>query len=345
MKKHIIALIINILSVTAVFAQNGFTSVTVDTLLTNNISTRAILVHDNNVWYGGSDGRMGYVDLTIGSTFEKRIVFNEMKPEFRSIAQTSGAVFVLNAGSPALLYKMEKGDTRARLVYQEKDEKAFYDSMAFWNDREGIAVGDPTGNCFSILVTRDGGENWSKLPCEQLQKTADGEAAFAASNTNIAIKGNNVWIVSGGSKARVFFSPDKGVSWQAYDTPIVQGIPMSGIFTSDFWDESTGFIAGGNYEQPLANSQNKAVTEDGGKTWNLIADGSGFGYASCIRYVPGSGGKKLVCVGASGLMHSADGGHTWVKLLDDDKLFTIRFTDGVTAIAAGQGKIVRLRFQ
>jgi photosystem II stability/assembly factor-like uncharacterized protein len=49
----------------------------------------------------------------------------------------------------------------------------------------------------SIIVTRDGGNTW-KLPADKLPRTANGEAAFAASNTNIVIKGNNTWIVSGG---------------------------------------------------------------------------------------------------------------------------------------------------
>jgi hypothetical protein len=40
-------------------------------------------------------------------------------------------------------------------------------------------------------------------PADKLPRTANGEAAFAASNTNIVIKGNNTWIVSGGMKARV----------------------------------------------------------------------------------------------------------------------------------------------
>jgi hypothetical protein len=44
---------------------------------------------------------------------------------------------------------------------------------------------------------------------------------LAAASTNIVIKGNT-WIVSGGMKARVFYSADKGY-WEVYDTPIVQG--------------------------------------------------------------------------------------------------------------------------
>jgi hypothetical protein len=66
-----------------------------------------------------------------------------------------------------------------------------------------------------------------------LPRTANGEAAFAASNTNIVIKGNNTWIVSGGMKARVFYSADKGNTWEVYDTPIVQG-KDDWHFTADF---------------------------------------------------------------------------------------------------------------
>jgi hypothetical protein len=45
----------------------------------------------------------------------------------------------------------------------------------------------------------------------------DGEAAFAASNTNILIKGNNTWLVSV-EKIESFYSPDKGASWTVFDT-------------------------------------------------------------------------------------------------------------------------------
>jgi hypothetical protein len=41
-------------------------------------------------------------------------------------------------------------------------------------------------------------------PSNKLPKVMDGEAAFAQSNTNILIKGNNTWFVSGGKKSRVF---------------------------------------------------------------------------------------------------------------------------------------------
>jgi hypothetical protein len=42
-----------------------------------------------------------------------------------------------------------------------------------------------------------------------------------------------------------------------------------------------GFVAGGDYEALNQNFGNKARTADGGKTWELIAENQGFGYASC----------------------------------------------------------------
>lgn len=173
----------------------------------------------------------------------------------------------------------------------------------------------------------------------------EGEAAFAASNTNIVAKGNNTWVVSGGKKARVFFSSDKGKTWNVYDTPIVQGKNMTGIFSVDFYDDNIGIIAGGDYEVPVQNFQNKAITFDGGKTWKLLAENSGFGYASCIQFIPNSNGKGIVSVGLTGLHYSSDGGNTWKQLSSDPTLYTIRFLDQVTAFAAGKNKIIKIEFK
>ncbi|HEX9981040.1 MAG TPA: oxidoreductase [Flavobacterium sp.] len=271
-------------------------------------------------------------------------VINESAGEFRSIAG-NGSVYFINAGTPALLYKVSPDGKTAEIVYQENHPKAFYDSMRFWNENEGIAIGDPTENCLSVLITRNGGQTWDKLSCGDLPKTVEGEAAFAASNTNLIVKGNQVWIVSGGKKARVFNSTDKGKSWQVFETPIVQGEAMTGIFSADFYNENTGFISGGNYGKPESNNRNKAMTSDGGKTWQLVADNSGFGYASCVQFIPGGKGKKIVSVGASGLQYSSDAGKSWTQLLADPTLYTIIFKDNKTAFAAGKDKIIRITFK
>ena len=323
----------------------AFKSVTIDTILNDKISIRALLIDKNKIWYAGDKCRVGYYDFKSLVHLQKTIANTNEKLEFRSIAQNSKSIYLANIGNPAYVYKLKKSDLSFQLVYEENNEKAFYDSMNFWNENEGIAIGDPTEDCLSILITRDGGKTWNKTKCATLPKVVDGEAAFAASNTNICIEGNKTWVVSGGKKARVFYSPDKGNTWEVFETPIVQGQAMTGIFTADFYNDLIGVIAGGNYEVPNQNSQNKAMTFDGGKTWKLIADNSGFGYASCIQFVPKSKGKQLVAVGLTGLFYSSNSGNSWKQLLTDKSLYTIRFLDENTAFAAGKDKIIRIEFK
>ena len=70
---------------------------------------------------------------------------------------------------------------------------------------------------------------------------------FAASNTNIKIIDNIIWIVTGGAKARVFKSVDFGDTWEVFDTPIIQGDGPQGIYSVDFAYELNGIVVGGNY--------------------------------------------------------------------------------------------------
>lgn len=350
MKKiFFISLIISVLcscNINKKIAYNSqFSKVEIDTLLSKKISCRALIIDNNKVWYAANDGNYGFLSLDSSPDYNKNITKENLKIEFRSIAQNSKYIFILSVANPALLYRISKNDYQVKLVYQENNEKVFYDSMQFFNDKEGIAVGDPTENCPSMIKTIDAGETWQKISCNKLPKFVDGEAFFAASNTNLIINKNDVWMVSGGKKSRVFYSSDKGNTWETFETPIIQGKTMTGSFTADFYDKNIGFIAGGNYEKLEQNFENKAITNDGGKTWQLIAENEGFGYASCLQYVPNCKGKAIVVVGATGVFYSGDSGKKWNQLSDDKDFYTIRFINDKTAIAAGRNKIVRLNFK
>jgi len=310
-----------------------------------NSSIRALeVIDDNTIWYAGSNGQFGYTSDAGKTWHQDSIQTDTIIPHFRAIAHTSNAIFLLSIESPALLYKSDDAGKNWSIVYREEHPKAFYDAMAFWDDKEGIAMGDPTEDCLSIIITRDGGDSWTKVPCNNLPKAAEGEAAFAASNSNIAVKGNHAWIVSGGKKARVFHSADRGKTWEVHDTPIIQGGKMTGIFSVDFWDENTGMIFGGNWEAQEDNSKNKALTNDGGKTWKLISDGKPPGYRSSVKYVPGGAGNEIMAVGIPGISYSKDAGNTWQQL-SDESFYTVRFgTKKGTAWLAGKNKIARMEF-
>jgi photosystem II stability/assembly factor-like uncharacterized protein len=205
-------------------------------------------------------------------------------------------------------------------------------------------MGDPTDDCLSILMTRDGGENWYKIPCEQFPKAVNGEAAFAASDTNISIVGNHVWIASGGVASRVFYSSDKGHSWTVFDTPIIQGAQTTGIYSIDFYDTKNGVAVGGDYTQSKSNINTVIKTSDGGQTWHAVGDENNPGYRSCVQYVPNSDAKGLVAIGFEGIDYSSDGGTSWTSL-SDEGFYTFRFLNDSVAFAAGKGRIVQLDFK
>jgi len=322
-----------------------FTTVTIETIFSDSLSVRAITpLDEDRVWFAANKGIVGLIDKKTPKL--ATIKYQDSLLNFRAIAKTKEAVFVLSIEDPAVLYKIGFDGTEATYieeVYFESHPKVFYDSVKFWDETEGIAMGDPTEDCLSILITRNKGNSWHKIDCSKLPKVANGEAAFAASNSNIAVYKDHAWIVTGGQRARVFHTPDKGISWEVYDTPIIQGRAMTGIYSVDFFDETTGVIFGGNWEDKNFNEGNKALTLDGGKTWQLLANGEGPGYRSSVRFVPNSQGKHLVALGSEGISYSTDQGESWEEL-SKEGFYAIEFVNDSIAYASGRNRIAKLVF-
>lgn len=314
----------------------------IDTLFAGKASIRSLAVSPSKLWFGADNGRVGEIDLATRKTTIHPV--DTLTSELRSIAITQDAVFVLNAGTPATLYRLDLASGRPECVYSEYGPDVFYDSMVFAAAGSGIAIGDPSHGCPSVIRTSDGGRVWKKINCAELPEMRPGEAAFASSNTCVAAKGPRIWIATGGRKSRVLYSADNGKTWTFAETPIRQGETMTGIFSMAFADEKTGMIAGGHYEKPTENTANKAITRDGGKTWTSVADGTGPGYISCIQPIPSRNGKSWVSVGATGVHRSDDFGATWTQLSACPGFYTLIFHSEKVAYAAGRNLVVRLTF-
>ncbi len=304
----------------------------------DSTSIRALETRDGNYWFAGSKGVYGQIDQDVNTGV---IVYEDNRSlEFRSIAVTSQFTFILTAGNPALIYRIEHANDSIALVYQEEGEGVFYDSMKFWNDKEGIAIGDPQEGCFSIITTINGGDTWNKMDCTMLPEIIEGEAAYAASNSNIALYNDHIWIATGGQAARILHSPDKGNTWEVQDTPIMAGGTMTGIYAIDFYDENQGVVVGGDWDNKNVNTSNKAITYDGGATWELMADASGPGYCSDITFIPGTDGKELLAVGSPGVWWSGNRGTDW-KQLTTEGFYTVAFEDSSQGMLAGPYKLSR----
>lgn len=319
-----------------------FSQVEIQTVFTDSVSIRAIEFLDSNTLaFAGSNGVYGTVEVKTNKVRSNIQQYDSIIPAFRAVAHTDTDFFMLSIANPALLYKTGNSG-QMELVYKEEGEGVFYDSIKFWNNSEGIAIGDSMNGCLSIIITRDGGNNWKKLPCSDLPASANAEGAFAASNTNIEIVGDKVWI--GTTAGNSYFSSDKGKTWGITLTPIIKEEPTQGIYSIDFYDENLGFAIGGDYTNPESKENNKIITQDGGKTWNLIANGQEPNYKSCVQFVPNANGKTLVAVGFTGISCSNNQGVSW-KRLSDESYYTIRFLNDSVAFAAGKHRISKLVFK
>ena len=322
------------------YVPRTFNIVKTENISIDSSSIRAIHAKkDSSLIYETSDGYIGLLFPSDKGLKSHKIVYDTIVPHFRSIASTNTNIYVLSIGNPALLYQYREGEVK--IAYKEEHSKVFYDAMAFFDEQNGIAMGDPTEDCLSIIITKDAGNTWNKIPCSELPKTEEGEAAFAASNSTIAIVNSHAWLVTGGELSRVFHTPDMGKSWEVFNSPIVAGSQMTGIYSVDFYDEKHGIIFGGNWDDKKNNVANKAITTDGGKTWLLVADGQDPGYKSCVQYVPNTQGKELFAVGSTGISFSNDSGHSWENV-SDEGYYTIRFVNENFAWLAGNNKIGKM---
>lgn len=247
-----------------------------------------------------------------GATWLKLHVTNDAL-DFRDIdaidAQTA-YVLSIGTGPASRIYKTTDAGATWTMQFKSDNEKAFLDAMSFWDANNGIVFGDSIEGQFYILMTANGGQTWSRVSTARLPPALQGEGAFAASGTNIALFGKtHAWIGTGaGAKARVLRTTDHGRSWQVSDTPLAAG-QSAGIFSIAFRDEKHGVVVGGDYRKEQEAVDNLAITNDGGVTWKLVKGLSGF--RSVVAYVPGRKTPALVALGPSGGDYSLDDGQTW----------------------------------
>lgn len=306
-------------------------------------SIRALEIEgDSTIAFAGSGGLIG-LSLDAGQTWDTtRIYHNGKAPNFRSCAITDESVIFASIESPGIIYKSSFGDIRdAKIEYYNDDESMFLDAIAVGDSGLAVCMGDPVDGCLTVLISEDYGDSWEKVPCDRLPQQIEGEAAFAASNGNISIKGNNIRIATGGIASRVFRSDDRGLTWSVSLTPLLQGSQMTGAFAVAFATDSTGILIGGNWEDKPNNYGNIATTIDAGHTWTLTSEGWGPGYRSAVTINP-THPNIYVATGSEGLDISYDQGATWLPITSSS-LYTARYNSSGTAIwLAGHGKISKL---
>lgn len=305
---------------------------------------RGIAVRDREVWVAGRGGRWG-LSADGGETWRFGIVPGADSLVLVDVeALGLGAACVLGTsfeGGLARVYRTDDTGRRWRRVYERRQPGVFLDGMAFWDDRRGVAFGDPVDGAFHVLRTDDGCRSWTEVPADRLPTPLDGEAGFAASGTAVAMAGaDHAWIGTGGGRtARVLRTTDGGRTWSAHDTPLRAGA-AAGIFGVAFRDTLTGAAVGGNYQQPTDAAPNVLRTADGGVTWILAGPTAPAGVRYGARYVLTERGPILAAVGPAGFGYSTNDGAGWTPV-DTLYAFTVAVTARAVWTAGPAGRVVR----
>lgn len=334
MASRLLAVLILMSGVSRTFAQWQ-----VQSIATDSDFRGLCVVNDRVAWVSGTKGTFGRT-IDAGITWTVGNVPDASALDFRDVqAFGESTAYLLSAGpgDASRIYKTTDGGHSWTEQFRCSNPKSFLDALAFWDDKNGIALGDPVNGKFQLITTNDGGTHWRPLPIENLPQALPNEGCFAASGTCIVAHGaNDVWFATGGAKAaRVFHSHDRGQTWTFSETPVTAGADSAGIFSIAFRDSNHGMIVGGDYRKPNERGIAAAITTDGGKTWTAVEKPLPF--RSCVAWSK----DRWVAVGSNGSDFALGPGLNW-NSLDRENYNCAAFTSSGNGWAAGpKGRIAK----
>ena len=314
------------------------------TLVTTGVTARLRGISAPSSRVVWASGTAGTVIRTAdgGATWSRLEIPDSTSLDFRDIDavdERTAYALSIGDGDASRIYKTSDAGSTWTLQFRNDNPRAFYDAMAFRDARSGFAFSDSVDGRMIVLTTTDGGAHWSPI-AGSLPPALEGEGAFAASGTNIALGRSQIWI--GTNTSRVLHSTDNGRTWSVTNTPLPSSA-SAGIFSIAFADENRGVVVGGDYKVESGAVNNAAMTVDGGRSWTLVSGLRGF--RSAVAFIPARPGMA-VAVGPSGADYSTDSGRSWTAV-DGPGFHTLAVARGTRTVwAAGEKGIVgRISFQ
>ena len=313
-------------------------------------------VNERVVWASGRAGT--YTKTTDGGkTWTAGVVPGAELLQFRDVQGVSDQeAYLMSIGNNTTdfrIYKTTDGGANWMLQFQNELVNAFYDCMAFWTPKRGIAHSDSVNGVFPDLRITNG-KVWHDISAN-MPPALPGEASFSSSGTCIATQGEkNAWIATGGVvPARILATRDGGDTWNAYATPLVSS-PSAGAFTVDFRNASHGIVGGGDLDPADPNNAGTAVSGDGGQTWTLTNPAPVTGAIFGLSYVSrgededeaeDGGHAVVVTANSGGAAWTPDEGKTWFALPGVTGYWAVAFASPKAGWLVGvNGTILKIRF-
>ncbi len=224
------------------------------------------------------------------------------------------------------IYKtINGGDT---WEHQFEGPYSFANNVWFFDENEGVALGDQADDYFEIWTSDDGGDTWTRVPEENFSGHAVVPGEFGWTGCMEAVGDNTIIFGTHAPEGYAFISHDRGHTWFGSFTGCAGTGQNPGVNDLAFKDPDHGLAAHDN-----GATYDLYTTSDGGANWEQIMP-SGTAYASGLSYVPGTDNMYIstgAATGTSGASFSLDGGYTWTDYTEvaGIQLLSCDFVEGV----------------
>ena len=175
---------------------------------------------------------------------------------------------------------------------------SFVNAIHFWNDDEGILIGDPLNGKWGIAVTEDGGQNWTPAP----QAPAAMNSSEYGWNDAFEVQGSHIWF--GTNQSRVWRSSDRGETWTPHATPGVNSLGIA------FTDTLHGMVLFRNAQG--TGTAGLATSTDGGLSWTAAS--LPFSGAEPQSVTALSGTSRFFLATQRGVFETDDLGKNWKQM-------------------------------
>jgi len=293
-------------------------------------SLRGAAIKQGSMWVTGTNNTV-FVSHDAGKTWIDKSVPAKLTIDFRDIElfdRKTAIVMSIGTGELSKLYKTVDGGNSWQLLYQNKDEKGFFDSIAFWNNKMGLLLGDPVDGYYVIKKTNDGGKTWRRILKNKLPKSIPKESPFAASGNSIIVGQNGkAWIAMGGFSSSIYISNDYGESWQRQPTPLYQETATAGGYSMALNHQEQPFVVGGDYTQRPRTYSNMARLIDG--KWQSVNTGN-----RGLRTAMSCQGDICIATGQTATDISYNAGNSWQAFDEKPNLALTQETQGFFTLAS-----------
>lgn len=265
--------------------------------LINNIS----VVDNNIIWITDQDDKAVSISTDAGVSWTKNdlpaVMIEGGTGGICAVSATT-AYMIVSMGQKGVYKTTDGAKNWTRQPTAFNNEGSFPDFVHFWNENEGIAVGDSyNGECFEIYTTNNGGVQWNLVPDANIP-AGNGIWTFNV-NKSFRVNGNTIYFKT--NLGKILKSTDKGLHWTAINTPYNYT-----TFSFDFKDELNGLAL--LYTAP--GSSSLYSTSDGGANWTAINTTNYYG----DLYYDHINGVYFSYHANYGMSYSKDNGQSWTAL-------------------------------